>query len=125
MKGLPATARPTKATPTSATVRDRAKPRRQNLVTVSAGLALSGKIPFVYSIATFMSMRPFEQIRNDVCYHELPVTVVFESPTVAELAMAIGRARGEESAEDLEALLALVEGLSPEEAATRLAGLEA
>jgi acyl carrier protein len=56
---------------------------------------------------------------------DLPVTALFESPTVALLAKAIGRARGEESEDDLEALLALVEGLSPEEAAARLAGLEA
>jgi hypothetical protein len=56
---------------------------------------------------------------------DLPVTVLFESPTVAELAGAVGRAKGEESEEDLEALLALVEGLSPEEAAARLEGLEA
>ena len=48
----------------------------QNLVTVSAGLALSGKIPFVYSIATFMSMRPFEQIRNDVCAHNANVKII-------------------------------------------------
>jgi acyl transferase domain-containing protein/acyl carrier protein len=54
---------------------------------------------------------------------ELPVTALFEAPTVAELGKAVRRARGEEDAADLEALLALVEGLSPEEAAERLAGL--
>jgi acyl transferase domain-containing protein/acyl carrier protein len=54
---------------------------------------------------------------------ELPVTALFEAPTVAELGRAVRRARGEEDAADLEALLALVEGLSPEEAAERLAGM--
>jgi acyl transferase domain-containing protein len=54
---------------------------------------------------------------------DLPVTALFEAPTVAELAKLIARAKGEESPEDLEALLALVEGLSPEEAAERLAEL--
>jgi acyl carrier protein len=54
---------------------------------------------------------------------DLPVTALFEAPTVAELAKLIGRAKGEESPEDLEALLALVEGLSPEDAAERLAEL--
>ena len=54
---------------------------------------------------------------------ELPVTALFEAPTVAELGKAVRRARGEEDAADLEALLALVEGLSPEEAAERLAGM--
>lgn len=56
---------------------------------------------------------------------DLPVTALFEAPTVAELAKAVARAQGEESPEDLEDLLALVEGLSPEEAAARLAELGA
>jgi acyl transferase domain-containing protein/acyl carrier protein len=55
---------------------------------------------------------------------DLPVTALFEAPTIAELSRLIGRARGEESPEDLEALLALVEGLSPEEAARRLGEME-
>jgi acyl transferase domain-containing protein/acyl carrier protein len=54
---------------------------------------------------------------------DLPVTALFETPTIAGLAKLIGRVRGEESEEDLEALLALVEGLSPEEAERRLAEL--
>ncbi len=56
---------------------------------------------------------------------ELPVTALFEAPTIGELAKLIARARGEESPDDLEALLALVEDLSPEEAARRLAEMEA
>ncbi len=56
---------------------------------------------------------------------DLPVTALFEAPTIAELAKLIGRAKGEESPEDLEALLALIEGLSPEEAAARLAEMGA
>jgi transketolase len=48
----------------------------QNMVGVAAGLALTGKLPFVYSIANFPVMRCLEQIRNDVCYHDLPVTIV-------------------------------------------------
>jgi DNA-directed RNA polymerase specialized sigma24 family protein len=51
---------------------------------------------------------------------ELPVTALFEAPTVAELAAAVRRARGEVDPDQLEALLALVEELSPEEAAERL-----
>jgi transketolase len=47
-----------------------------NMVGVGAGLALSGKKVFVYSIATFSTLRPYEQIRNDVCQHKLPVIVV-------------------------------------------------
>jgi acyl transferase domain-containing protein/acyl carrier protein len=56
---------------------------------------------------------------------DLPVTALFEAPTIVELAKLIGRAKGEESAEDLEALLALIEGLSPDEAALRLAEMGA
>ncbi len=48
----------------------------QNMVGVAAGLAMTGKKVFVYSISTFATMRPYEQIRDDVCYHNLPVFVV-------------------------------------------------
>jgi acyl carrier protein len=54
---------------------------------------------------------------------DLPVTVLFEAPTIAELARQVRRARGEDDPAELEALLALVEGLSPEEAAEKLAGM--
>lgn len=54
---------------------------------------------------------------------DLPVTALFEAPTIAQLAKAVRRARGEEDAEELETLLALVEGLSATEAAERLAEL--
>lgn len=47
-----------------------------NMVGVSAGLALSGKIPVVYTIASFEIFRAFEQIRDDVCYQNLPVKIV-------------------------------------------------
>ena len=48
----------------------------QNMVGVAAGLASEGFRPFVYSIATFATLRCLEQIRDDVCYNELPVTIV-------------------------------------------------
>jgi transketolase len=48
----------------------------QNMVSVAAGLARQGLRPWVYSIAPFSYARPFEQIRNDVCLHRLPVVVV-------------------------------------------------
>jgi len=48
----------------------------QNLVGVAAGLAHSGKVVFTYSIANFPTLRCLEQIRNDVCYHNLPVKIV-------------------------------------------------
>ena len=48
----------------------------QNMTGMAAGLALSGKIVFTYSIVNFAVMRCLEQIRNDVCYHGLNVNVV-------------------------------------------------
>jgi transketolase len=47
-----------------------------NMISVAAGLALDGKRPFVYSIVPFVTARCLEQIRNDACEMELPVTVV-------------------------------------------------
>lgn len=48
----------------------------QNMVGIAAGLALSGKIVFVYSIIPFATFRCLEQIRNDICYHNVAVCVV-------------------------------------------------
>ena len=48
----------------------------QNMMGLSAGLASEGMKPFVYSIANFPTFRCAEQIRNDVAYHNLPVTIV-------------------------------------------------
>lgn len=48
----------------------------QNMVGVAAGLAMTGKVVFVYSIANFPTLRCLEQFRNDVCYHNLSVKIV-------------------------------------------------
>jgi len=48
----------------------------QSLIGLSAGLALRGFKPFAYTIANFAIYRPFEQVRDDVCYQNLPVTIV-------------------------------------------------
>jgi transketolase len=48
----------------------------QNMVSMAAGLAAQGFTPIVYSIAPFATCRPFEQIRNDVCLHNLSVKIV-------------------------------------------------
>ncbi len=48
----------------------------QNMVSVASGLARAGMRPWVYSIAPFVYARPFEQVRNDVCLHGLPVVLV-------------------------------------------------
>lgn len=48
----------------------------QNMMGLAAGMASEGYHVFVYSIANFPTFRCAEQIRNDVDYHRLPVTVV-------------------------------------------------
>ncbi len=48
----------------------------QNIVGVAAGLAKSGKIPFVYTITPFITARVFEQIKIDVCYNKANVKIV-------------------------------------------------
>tara|TARA_B100000575_G_scaffold283770_1_gene276993 strand:+ start:1728 stop:2606 length:879 start_codon:yes stop_codon:yes gene_type:complete len=48
----------------------------QNMMGVAAGIASEGMHVFVYSIANFPTFRCAEQIRNDVDYHKLSVTIV-------------------------------------------------
>src|SRR5688500_3891896 len=48
----------------------------QNMVGLATGLAEAGYVPFVYSIVTFASLRPYEFIRNGPILQHLPVRVV-------------------------------------------------
>jgi transketolase len=48
----------------------------QNMIGIATGLAEAGMVPFVYSIATFASLRPYEFIRNGPLLHALPVRIV-------------------------------------------------
>lgn len=48
----------------------------QNLVGVTAGLAACGKKSFGVSPACFLTIRSLEQIKNDICYSNVPATVV-------------------------------------------------
>ena len=48
----------------------------QNMVSVAAGLSIQGMEVWVYSIAPFCYARPFEQIRNDIAFHNLPVKLI-------------------------------------------------
>ncbi len=47
-----------------------------SMIGFCAGLAMRGLKPFAYTIATFSIYRPFEMVRDDLCYQNLPVTVV-------------------------------------------------
>jgi len=48
----------------------------QNMAGLASGLAIKGFHVFIYSIANFSTFRCAEQIRNDIDYHNLSVTVV-------------------------------------------------
>ncbi|MAF80296.1 transketolase [bacterium] len=48
----------------------------QNIIGVAAGLALTGKKVFAYSIVPFITLRCLEQIKDDVCNHNIDVTVI-------------------------------------------------
>jgi transketolase len=46
------------------------------MIGIATGLAKEGLIPFVYSIANFASLRPYEFIRNGPIHHQLPVRII-------------------------------------------------
>ncbi len=48
----------------------------QNMIGIAAGLAMSGKKVYAYSIIPFITMRCFEQIRDDLCFHNADVTLL-------------------------------------------------
>lgn len=48
----------------------------QNTISFAAGLAMTGFKVFIYNIAPFVLYRCYEQVRNDLCYQELPVVLV-------------------------------------------------
>jgi transketolase len=48
----------------------------QNMTAIATGLALEGHVAFTYSIGNFPTLRCFEQIRNDACYHGANVKIV-------------------------------------------------
>ena len=61
----------------------------QNMTGIAAGMALSGKISFTYSIANFPTLRCLEQIRNDICYHDANVKIVSVGGGFAYGAMSV------------------------------------
>ena len=48
----------------------------QHIIGMAAGLAMEGFIPFVNTIATFLTRRCFEQVALDLCLHDLPVRLI-------------------------------------------------
>lgn len=48
----------------------------QSFMGLAAGMALAGWKPYVYSMVPFVCFRNFEQLRNDVCYHNANVKII-------------------------------------------------
>tara|TARA_Y100000294_G_scaffold173123_1_gene188785 strand:- start:2581 stop:3495 length:915 start_codon:yes stop_codon:yes gene_type:complete len=48
----------------------------QNMISFAAGLSLSGYKVFLYNIIPFLLYRCYEQVRNDICYQRLPITLI-------------------------------------------------
>jgi transketolase len=48
----------------------------QNMISHAAGMAMAGFKVYVYNITPFVLYRCYEQVRNDICYQKLPVTLV-------------------------------------------------
>lgn len=48
----------------------------QNIIGLAAGLAMEGFIPYVNTIATFLTRRCYEQVAIDLCLHKLPVRLI-------------------------------------------------
>ena len=47
-----------------------------NIIGVAAGMAMEGYIPYVNTIATFITRRCYEQVAVDLCLHDLPVRLI-------------------------------------------------
>jgi transketolase len=48
----------------------------QNVIGMAAGMALDGFIPYINTIATFLTRRSYEQVAIDLCLHDLPVRLI-------------------------------------------------
>jgi len=75
----------------------------QNMTGVACGLAMEGNIAITYSIANFPTLRCLEQIRNDVCYHDVNVKIVIIGGGMAYGALGVSH----QSTEDIAIMRAL------------------
>ena len=70
----------------------------QNMTGVACGVAMEGNIAVTYSIANFPTLRPLEQIRNDVCYHNANVKIVIIGGGLAYGALGVSHQATEDIA---------------------------
>lgn len=75
----------------------------QNMTGVACGVAMEGNIAVTYSIANFPTLRCIEQIRNDVCYHNVNVKIVIIGGGLAYGALGVSH----QATEDIAMLRAL------------------
>ena len=75
----------------------------QNMTGIACGVAMEGNIAITYSIANFPTLRCLEQIRNDVCYHNVNVKIVIIGGGLAYGALGVSH----QSTEDLAIMRAL------------------
>lgn len=69
-----------------------------NMIGMAAGMALSGLRPVTYTIASFTTYRCFEQIRVDLCYHNVPVIVAAVGAGLGYAANGVTHHTGEDIA---------------------------
>lgn len=69
-----------------------------NMIGMAAGMALSGLRPVTYTIASFTTYRCFEQIRVDLCYHNVPVIVAAVGAGLGYAANGVTHHTGEDLA---------------------------
>jgi len=74
-----------------------------NMVSIAAGLALCGKIPFVNSFAVFSTGRPYDQIRVSVCIGKVNVKIIGSSCGLSDF----GDGATHQSIEDIAIMRAL------------------
>ena len=70
----------------------------QNMTGVACGVAMEGNIAITYSIANFPTLRCLEQIRNDVCYHNVNVKIVIIGGGLAYGALGVSHQATEDIA---------------------------
>jgi len=75
----------------------------QNMMSVAAGLSLTGKIPFVNSFAIFLTSRAFDQIRQAICNASLNVRIIGSSSGLSDF----GDGSSHQTVEDMAIMRAL------------------
>jgi transketolase len=75
----------------------------QNMMSVAAGLSLTGKIPFVNSFAVFLTSRAFDQVRQAICNASLNVKIMGSSAGLSDF----GDGSSHQTIEDMAIMRAL------------------